>query len=207
MAPSLRLNPNLWLRTPDVNARKARRSPIRLALRFFIKISAPAVNAVRTVRGSFVCVSLSLGGVCSRRQAVAVAPDQRRLHITTTPKNTRQGHFFATAFPADADAIGGALSSRHGRFYVPAQKSRKVGQVVFVSQAPTNTAPMAGSASSLRGFAPIMGVACLFPFRFFCLLQKNERAHLHIAPQCRTEKPYTTCGIAGLIDAQKRRNP
>jgi hypothetical protein len=190
-----------------------------VALRFFIKSFVPAVCVHFWQGRFFVCVSLSLGGVCSRRQAVAVAPDQRRSHITTTPKNTRQGHFFTPAqksakvgqvvflspIPADADAIGGALSPRHGRFYVPAQKSRKAGHVAFVSQAPTNTAPAARLASSLRGFAPIMGVACLFPFRFFCLLQKNERAHLHIAPQCRTKKPYTTCGIAGLIDAQKRR--
>jgi hypothetical protein len=83
-----------------------------LALLLFIKISVPAVSVVRAVRGRFfVCVSLSFGGVCSRRQAVAVAPDQRRSHSTITSKNTRRGHFFALT-----------------------QKSRKAEKVVMASQ-------------------------------------------------------------------------
>jgi len=58
----------------------------------------------------------------------------------------------------------------------------------------TVAAPVVETVGSLRC------VSCFF-------LNCGKRAHLHIAPQCRTEKPYTTCGIAGLLEAQKRRNP
>jgi hypothetical protein len=45
MAPTFRLTPSFGLRTPDVNARKTRRSPIRLALRFFVKIFVSDVDS------------------------------------------------------------------------------------------------------------------------------------------------------------------
>ena len=62
------------------------------------------------------------------------------------------------------------------------------------AKASTVAAPVVWRVRSPRNF-----------LRFF--LNCGKRAHLHIAPQCRTKKPYQTCGIAGLADAQKRRNP
>jgi hypothetical protein len=45
-------------------------------------------------------------------------------------------------------------------------------------------------------------------FYFFVInAQKVRRAHLHIAPRCRTEKAYETCGFDGTLEALGRRNP
>jgi hypothetical protein len=60
-----------------------------VTLRIFIKFFVSA-GGVHSWQGRF-CVCLSkFGRVRSRRQAVAGAPDQRRSHNTTTPKNTKQ---------------------------------------------------------------------------------------------------------------------
>jgi hypothetical protein len=63
-------------------------------LRLFIKISVPAVGGVRSVLGRvFACCSLSLGGLRSHCQVVAVAPDQRRSRAAGMPKDTGQERF------------------------------------------------------------------------------------------------------------------
>jgi len=58
-----------------------------------------------------------------------------------------------------------------------------------------------------RDFAPVMGVAYIFPSLFFVFYKKVGRAHLHIAPRWRTEKTYQTCDFDGTSKTVLRRNP
>ena len=132
---------------------------------------------VHSWQGRLFVCVSKFGRVRSRCQAVAVAPDQHRSRNTLAPKNTKQGRFCV------------------------AQKSGRVSAAfAFVS--------------FVNGVAPVGRVTSNFgresPFVHTKILEttsKKRRAHLHIAPQCRAEKPCESCGIAGLLDAQKRRVP
>jgi hypothetical protein len=112
VAPSLRLNPKLGLRTPDVNACKARRSPIRLALLIFIAASAVrfvwdflpkttgqaknptnaahAAGIVRSPSGSF-CPLLKVAEMAGRGPLLKVAEMAGRGPFTQSSGNGGKG--------------------------------------------------------------------------------------------------------------------
>gem|GEM_PF-4482317 len=63
---------------------------------------------------------------------------------------------------------------------------------------------MVSTLRLLIKIASVVGLA-----RFLCKISGVGvvRAHLHIARQCRTEKPYETYGFGGFSKTPKRRNP
>jgi hypothetical protein len=131
----------------------------------------------------FIKISVSAVG--------AVCAVQGRFYVHAQKSENVGQAAFVFLVPTNAAAIGEALCPRHGRGYALVPKSHKAGRVVLSSE-----------------FAPkltVNVVLALCAHAFFGV--GVGRAHLHIPPECRTEKPYNTCGFAGSLEAQKRRVP